>query len=271
MKSIAQSIIALDKPIIVASKKSVNNNKNQLHFHNFFELYYLKSGERYHYIDDNLLEVSPGEIILFPPQTMHRSLGKENDEFDRTVIYFKPYVIISDELRKKLYNTRAVFTPNKETSGEFLQTINHLLKIQNSDEEFKEEHMKSIINLLLLDILNMEVKPDRVVKKNRTSQIINYINNNFYHDISLSDLSKELKISSYYLCREFKKETNSTIVDYIKNKRIMNAQKLFIETNKNVTEVASLTGFSNLTHFNRVFKEIVGMTPSKYRKNLKEA
>lgn len=202
---------------------------------------------------------------------MHRSLGKENDEFDRAVIYFKPDVIISDDLRKKLYNSAFVFTPDKEASGKILQAINNLLKIQDSDEDFKEEQMKSIINLLLLYILKMDVKSDSSVKKNRTSQIMTYINNNFYHDISLNDLSKEFKISGYYLCREFKKETNRTIVDYIKNKRIMNAQKLFIETNKNVTEVASLTGFSNLTHFNRVFKEIVGMTPSKYRKNSKEA
>lgn len=73
-------------------------------------------------------------------------------------------------------------------------------------------------------------------------------------------------ISTYYLCREFKKNTNRTFVDYIKHTRIMNAERLFKETDKNVTEVAMLTGFSNLTHFNRVFKEIAGVNPSQYKK-----
>lgn len=46
----------------------------------------------------------------------------------------------------------------------------------------------------------------------------------------------------------------------------MNAERLFKETDKNVTEVSTLTGFSNLTHFNRVFKEIAGVNPSQYKK-----
>ena len=46
----------------------------------------------------------------------------------------------------------------------------------------------------------------------------------------------------------------------------MNAERLFKETDKNVTEVATLTGFSNLTHFNRVVKEIAGVNPSQYKK-----
>lgn len=42
-----------------------------------------------------------------------------------------------------------------------------------------------------------------------------------------------------------------------------------METNKTITEICSETGFSNLTHFNRVFKSVTGMTPSGYRKTHK--
>lgn len=47
----------------------------------------------------------------------------------------------------------------------------------------------------------------------------------------------------------------------------MNAQRMFLETDKNITEISRETGFSNLTHFNRVFKSVTGMTPSGYRKS----
>ena len=73
----------------------------------------------------------------------------------------------------------------------------------------------------------------------------------------------------YLKDREFKKNTNRTIIDYIKRTRVMNAERLFIETDMNVTEVSTLTGFSNLTHFYRVFKEITGYSPSEYKKRLK--
>ena len=49
----------------------------------------------------------------------------------------------------------------------------------------------------------------------------------------------------------------------------MNAQRMLMETDKNITEVGRETGFSNLTHFNRVFKQVTGMTPSGFRKSHK--
>ena len=49
----------------------------------------------------------------------------------------------------------------------------------------------------------------------------------------------------------------------------MNAQRKFMETNKNITEICCESGFSNLTHFNRVFKSVTVMTPSGYKKTHK--
>ena len=46
----------------------------------------------------------------------------------------------------------------------------------------------------------------------------------------------------------------------------MNAQRKFMETSKNITDISRETGFSNLTHFNRVFKSVTGMSPSQYRR-----
>ena len=46
----------------------------------------------------------------------------------------------------------------------------------------------------------------------------------------------------------------------------MNAKRIFMETDKNVTQVAALTSFSNLTHFNRIFRAVSGQNPSEYRR-----
>lgn len=109
-----------------------------------------------------------------------------------------------------------------------------------------------------------------ILRETRVTKVIQYIHNHYAEDISLKDLSERFYVSEYYLCREFKKSTKRTIVEYIRQTRIMNAKRLFMETDRNVTEVARETGFSNLTHFNRVFREIADVTPSEYRKRCQE-
>ena len=103
-------------------------------------------------------------------------------------------------------------------------------------------------------------------KSSRIGEVIRYIHSHYQEDISLEMLAQMFYVSPYYLCREFKKSTNSTIVRYINVTRIMNAQRKFMETSKNITDISRETGFSNLTHFNRVFKSVTGMSPSQYRR-----
>ncbi|WP_349947097.1 AraC family transcriptional regulator [Lacrimispora sp. BS-2] len=89
--------------------------------------------------------------------------------------------------------------------------------------------------------------------------VINYIHNHYAEDLKLEKLAQIFYISPYYLCREFKRQTNRTITQYINITRIMNAQRMFMETDENVTEISKATGFSNIIHFNRVFKNVTGM------------
>ena len=86
----------------------------------------------------------------------------------------------------------------------------------------------------------------------------------------MNDLAEQFYLSPYYLCREFKKYTNSTIVQYINSLRVGHAQRLFVETDKSVTEISKIVGFSNVTHFNRVYRSVTGLSPSKSRKQAKE-
>lgn len=79
-------------------------------------------------------------------------------------------------------------------------------------------------------------------------------------------LSEKFFISKYHLSREFKKRTEKTIVQYINKTRIMHAQRKIMETKKSLTEISHETGFSSLTHFNRIFKAETNLTPSEYRK-----
>ena len=98
------------------------------------------------------------------------------------------------------------------------------------------------------------------------AKVISYIEKNYQHELRLQDIATEFYVSEYYLCHEFKKYTNRTIVQYINALRILHAQRLITESDLNFTKIAEQTGFSSLTHFNRTFKSIVGTSPSAYRK-----
>ncbi|NCD67837.1 chromate resistance protein ChrB domain-containing protein [Mucilaginibacter agri] len=87
--------------------------------------------------------------------------------------------------------------------------------------------------------------------------------------LSLQQVSQNLEINPSYLSREFSKYfENLSFGDYIRKLRIEKAIHLLETTLYPLTEIAYLTGFSDPSHFNRIFKKQMGVTASEYRKNL---
>ena len=86
------------------------------------------------------------------------------------------------------------------------------------------------------------------------------------NDISLDGLSKVAGYSTCHFSRIFKKYSGTTFINYLNNRRVSAAELMLLEDNISVTEAASAVGFSSLTTFNRVFKEINGCTPSEFKK-----
>ena len=87
--------------------------------------------------------------------------------------------------------------------------------------------------------------------------------------LTLQQVSHDLEINPSYLSREFSKYfENLSFGDYIRKLRIEKATNLLETTAYPLTEIAYLTGFSDQSHFNRIFKKQMGMTASDYRKSL---
>jgi len=86
--------------------------------------------------------------------------------------------------------------------------------------------------------------------------------------LSLQQISGQLDINPAYLSREFSKYfENLSFGDYIRKLRIEKAIHLIDTTDYSLTEIAYLTGFSDQSHFNRIFKKQTGENPSAYKKN----
>ena len=85
--------------------------------------------------------------------------------------------------------------------------------------------------------------------------------------ISLDELSEELFLSKYYLCRIFKEYSGFTITEYINIFRIKKAVQLLENTQDSISEVASILGYDSVTYFERIFKKFMNVTPLKYKKS----
>ena len=90
-------------------------------------------------------------------------------------------------------------------------------------------------------------------------------------NLTLKELSRNLDINPSYLSREFSKHFNNLgFGDYIRKQRIEKAIELMAIPSNTLTDIAYLTGFSDQSHFTRIFKRHTGSSPSDYRKKLKK-
>ena len=127
------------------------------------------------------------------------------------------------------------------------------------------------VEQMLLGVFNKYIKQTRSKKapewaKELKEMIQDQLDTNM--TLSLQQVSTELEINPAYLSREFSKYfDNLTFGDYIRKLRIDKAKNLMDTTDYSLTEIAYLTGFSDQSHFTRIFKKQTGQNPSGYKRN----
>lgn len=118
-------------------------------------------------------------------------------------------------------------------------------------------------------VIQAETADEKLMKK-----VMNAINNNISNpELNVEMIAAEVGISRVHLYRKLKELTNQSTRDFIRNTRLRQAEELLLsDKNYNVSEIALLVGFNNATYFSNAFKELYGLSPSKYvekHKNLK--
>ncbi|GGI44671.1 hypothetical protein GCM10008018_08260 [Paenibacillus marchantiophytorum] len=122
---------------------------------------------------------------------------------------------------------------------------------------------------LLLNWVTQAAEAFREKKQLRdpiTSFVVDYVTDHLEEEIYLDLLAERLNLSGSYLSYYFKEKTGMNIVDFINEKRIMQATTLLADNKLKIHDVAAAVGYRNITSFNRMFKKYVGLTPSEFRK-----
>lgn len=101
-------------------------------------------------------------------------------------------------------------------------------------------------------------------------KVINYINLNLASSLSLKELAAMCYISPPYLSNLFKHEVGITLTDYINSQRIHRAARLLTTTDSKIATIAEMVGILDGNYFTKIFKRVMGMTPTEYRKRHKK-
>lgn len=111
---------------------------------------------------------------------------------------------------------------------------------------------------------NMPEVQERIVHST-VNAVKGYVDGYYFYELSLAELAKLYHYNEKYLGALFKKQMGISFRDYLNGKRLKNARILLASTSDNVMDVATKSGFNNVTYFNRMFKEHYGVTPTKFR------
>ncbi len=125
------------------------------------------------------------------------------------------------------------------------------------------EHLSIVSNQILVQQAKQE--PPMIARAKE------YIREHYQEELSLGRVAKAVHASSFYFCKMFKKATGLNFTEYVSRIRIEKAKNLLLNPNLRVSEIAFEVGFQSLTHFNRVFKKVLGHSPTEYRDRLPQA
>ncbi len=96
--------------------------------------------------------------------------------------------------------------------------------------------------------------------------VVGYIKNNIEKNISIDELAAKVFLSKDHLIRLFKQELGTTPLKYINQRKIERAQLMLVTQDIPVKAIAIKLSLDNYSYFNRLFKQLTGMTPNEYRK-----
>ena len=175
-----------------------------------------------------------------------------------TVASFKHAVAKAEELGVNIDNAKAkqAYFATPVVPQKKLDAVAGLLSIF-------ADHLSMKSNQIAVQTANAE--PPVITKAKQ------FIQENYTEDLSLGQVAAAVHTSIFYFCKLFRKVTGTTFTEFVSRTRIEKAKNLLLNPNLRISEIAYEVGFQSLTHFNRVFKKIIGQSPTEYRGQLAHA
>ena len=108
------------------------------------------------------------------------------------------------------------------------------------------------------------------IRAGAISRVLEYVDDNFQHKLTLGELAERENLSLSYLSHAFKDAMGISFQEYLKQKRFENASRLLQSTEMNLLDISIASGFSDVRYMMKAFSEIANCSPAEYRRNFRD-
>ena len=250
------------------------NHAQMLHKHEGeLELFYIVRGAGQYMVDGRRLILREGNLVVCRPGVLHGEMPEFRNVMESCCVAVKGVSLESGEDVSSLLG-ELTHNPVLNLTGEGRKIYTGMLDALT--EMFRASaEITAAENLLTRALLAyvLEKLLDRHHKdKERDGredclvyEVVRYLEEHFRENISLQELGKRFHISQSRLSHVFKEETGMSVLNYVLQLKLGEAQHLLMNTSRPVGEIGEELGFYETSHFNLMFKKYTGMTPSAYR------
>lgn len=253
------------------------------HWHYEMTFSVILEGSMEYRVNDKIYEMKKGDGLFINSHTLHTAKGYNNKDCAFLALMFRSNFIFGHE--ESLIKTK--YIDIIENGGQcpsfFLDSKNKTHKkimslVLEANDIFQEKKpcYELLVKSKLCEIwslffteIDCILQEKQFVNSNdvlRLSKILDFIHSNYKNKITLDDIAESCNISKSECCRFFKKATRQTPFEYLLNYRIKKSIPLLLSDKYNITEIAEKVGFSNASYYTEIFKRVMDLSPTKYKK-----
>ena len=252
------------------------------HRHTYYEFVYVYDGIVDHVLNGEHHILSAGNYFLLSPEDIHTYLSINNDPFRIVNFMFNPALIDPcfdlntsfNEIIKHssigVSHKKLVRSPLAEQFVDEDGSLRPLFINAMSEYKLKRPGYMSVIRStaitgIIACLRNVYAEDQSTAKNTFVTNIIKYVNENFAENVSLSSLCEQMGYNVQYVSRSFKEQTGMNFSAYLLKVRTQKACSLLLSTDMTVQQISNAVGYSNTAFFHKIFKKMMGETPSEFR------
>ncbi|MEN0006220.1 MAG: AraC family transcriptional regulator [Bacteroidota bacterium] len=255
--------------------------KPNWHFHPEYEIVFISNGRGKRHIGDHISYFDDGDLIFLGPDLPHFGFTQELfEEHVEMVVQMKPDFLGEQFLaRPELKLVKQLFERSKQGltfDGETKHKVGKMLtQLPELDNFGKLIRLLEVLQLMATSVDVNELNATGMAVSvngqdhDRMEAIFTFVEQNFQDQIRLEEVAELLNMTVPAFCRYFKKLTHKTFTQFVNEFRIAHACRLLSDEHLSIASVSFDSGFNNISHFNKQFKQITGASPREYRKNLR--
>ncbi len=258
-----------------------NKNKTPIwHYHPEIEIVYVNGGTGKRQIGSHMSYYRKGALMLIGSNLPHCGFTDDmTGNRSETIIQMLPDFLGNSffdvpemsEIKKLLHQAKKGIIFHGDTKRRIGAQIESLKGLQSFEKLIGMlQILREMQKTQDYTILNAEgfVVETTLQDHNRINIIFNFVQQEYTRSIPLEEIADVVSMTVPGFCRYFKKITSKTFTQFVNEYRLVHAAKLLHEKQTSITDICYESGFSNFSHFNKLFKQFTGKTPSMYRNEL---